>query len=76
MSQPESNADQQGASSCDRMLNRKQFLEMVVKRAGPVGALLVAPVIVDKFLVPPVSAATMYTPNPMVDTTSMTTDVG
>jgi hypothetical protein len=76
MSKSVSGENMPNAGSCDPVLNRKQFLELVVRRAGPVGALLIAPKIVDKFLVPPVSAATMYTPNPMVDTTSMNTDIG
>lgn len=69
------NSDQAVRAS-DLSLSRKQFLRLVIERAGPVGALMVAPVVIDKFLVPPVKASTMYTINPMEDTTSMTTDTG
>lgn len=61
--------------SCDPSLDRKQFLAMVVKRAGLAGALLLAPKVVDSFLVPPVYAA-MYSADVMEDTTSLRTDTG
>jgi len=61
--------------SCDPSLNRKQFLELVVRRAGLVGALLVAPKVVDSFLVPPVYAM-MYSANLQEDTTAQKTDTG
>jgi len=41
--------------SADSALSRQEFLKMALTAAG-VGALFVAPVIVDKFLVPPAYA--------------------
>ena len=56
MSTPESeNAAGQKVSS-DPSLSRQQFLQMVLKRAGLVGAVLIAPKVVDSFLVPPAYA--------------------
>lgn len=61
--------------SSDPALNRKQFLALVLKRAGIAGAIVVAPKVVDSFLVPPVYAG-MYTPNPGEDTTQNKNDTG
>jgi len=47
-------------SSCDPSLSRKKFLELAIKRGALAGAILSAPKIVDKFLIPPVHAM-MYT---------------
>ncbi len=47
--------------SCQPDLTRKEFLALVLKRGAIGGAILFAPKILDKFLVPPVEAATMYT---------------
>lgn len=45
-------------SSCEAGMSRKEFFELVVKRAAMTGALALAPAIADKFLVPPAYAAT------------------
>ncbi|GEM_PF-2056636 len=42
--------------SCDSHLSRKEFLRTVIRRAAVAGAILAAPRVVDKFLVPPVYA--------------------
>ena len=47
--------------ACDPSISRKEFLEAVVRRATIAGVLLAAPVVVDKFLVPPVYAANSTT---------------
>jgi len=40
----------------DKTLSRKEFVRLVLKRGAIAGTLLAAPKILDKFLVPPVSA--------------------
>lgn len=68
------------APSCAGDISRKEFLEQVVRRAAVAGAILAAPAIVDRFLVPPVYAMPttpiggMETP-PGLDTTGMQTDL-
>ena len=42
--------------ACDPTVSRKEFLETLVRRATIAGALLAAPKVLDKFLVPPVYA--------------------
>jgi hypothetical protein len=70
---PEQGPDQM--NSCDPSLNRKQFLALVIKRAGLAGAILAAPKVVDSFLVPP-AYAFMYSVNFQEDTTGNHTDTG
>jgi hypothetical protein len=45
-------------SSCEPGLTRKEFIAMVVKRGAIAGAIIAAPKVVDKFLVPPAHAMT------------------
>ncbi|MGH9548217.1 MAG: hypothetical protein ACRD3W_02535 [Terriglobales bacterium] len=47
--------------ACDARVSRKEFLTTLIKRATLAGALLAAPKVVDKFLVPPAYAATSTT---------------
>jgi hypothetical protein len=65
--------------SCDPSFSRKQFLELVLKRAALAGAIAAAPVIVDKFLVPPARAthttAMMEDTSGGFDTTGGGTDI-
>lgn len=49
-------SDAENKPACDQKISRKDFLAAVVKRATLAGALLIAPQVVDKFLVPPVYA--------------------
>jgi hypothetical protein len=42
-------------------MSRKEFLETVIKRATIAGAVIAAPKVVDKFLVPPAYAAVSLT---------------
>jgi hypothetical protein len=44
--------------ACDSRVSRKEFLTTLVRRAALAGALLAAPKVVDKFLVPPAYAVT------------------
>jgi hypothetical protein len=44
--------------SCEEGLSRKEFIALVVKRAAIAGAVVAAPKVLDKFLVPPVEALT------------------
>ncbi len=45
-------------------MTRKEFLQKVVKRAAIAGAVVAAPKVVDKFLVPPVYAKVSLTTPP------------
>lgn len=56
MKEPESGEGPEQSQSSDPSVSRKQFLELVLKRAGLAGALLIAPKVVDSFLVPPAYA--------------------
>ena len=47
--------------ACDSRVSRKEFLTTLVRRASLAGALLAAPKIVDKFLIPPAYALTSTT---------------
>lgn len=47
---------EQDKLACDQTISRKEFLATVLKRATLAGALMIAPQVVDKFLVPPVYA--------------------
>lgn len=51
------NEDSDNRASTVAGLTRKEFLTLVVQRAAIAGTVLVAPKIIDKFLVPPVYAA-------------------
>lgn len=51
----------QEKNACDPRVTRKEFLTTLVKRATIAGALLAAPKVVDKFLVPPAYARTSTT---------------
>lgn len=44
--------------ACDSRVSRKEFLTTLVRRATLAGAILAAPKVVDKFLVPPALAVT------------------
>jgi len=44
--------------ACDSRVSRKEFLTTLVRRATLAGAILAAPKVVDKFLVPPAYALT------------------
>ena len=49
------------AQSCDGRVSRKEFLTTVIRRASIAGALLAAPQVIDKFLIPPAYAVTSTT---------------
>jgi len=49
--------DLNSESACDQALSRKEFLNKVLKGAAITGGLLVAPLVLDKFLVQAVAAA-------------------
>jgi hypothetical protein len=53
-----SNIKESDAASSDPTLTRKQFIEKVVKGAAITGGAMIAPRIIDKFLVPPAYAGT------------------
>lgn len=42
----------------DKSISRKEFVRLVLKRGAIAGAIVAAPKIIDKFLVPPVHAGT------------------
>jgi hypothetical protein len=44
--------------ACDSRVSRKEFLTTLVRRATLAGAILAAPKVIDKFLVPPAMAVT------------------
>jgi hypothetical protein len=50
---------QQDDESCEPTMTRKDFVAKVVRRATIAGAILAAPAVIDKFLVPPGIAAMM-----------------
>jgi hypothetical protein len=56
MKSPDNKFSQSEDASCTPALSRKKFMAMVLKRAAIAGAVLAAPKIVDKFLVPPAQA--------------------
>jgi hypothetical protein len=47
--------------SCEPGLSRKEFMAMVLRRAVVAGAVLSAPKVVDKFLMPPAKAMMVTT---------------
>jgi hypothetical protein len=53
--------EQPEKQACDARVSRKEFLTKLVKRASIAGALLAAPQVIDKFLVPPAYAITSTT---------------
>ncbi len=57
MEQLPSNADRDSAPSCEKSLSRKEFLTKVLRSGAAAGALLAAPVIADKFLIPAAQAS-------------------
>lgn len=58
-SKPENSSAERQSS--DPGISRKDFIRRVLKRGALAGALLAAPRIVDRFVVPPAKAATIYT---------------
>lgn len=42
--------------SCDSTMSRKEFVRLVLRRGAIVGAIIAAPSVVDKFVVPPAQA--------------------
>jgi hypothetical protein len=55
------NADMHDKEACDGRVSRKEFLTTLVRRATIAGAILAAPQVIDKFLVPPAYAVTSTT---------------
>ncbi len=49
--------------SSDKSISRKEFVRLVLKRGAIAGAVVAAPRIIDKFLVPPVYAGTSTMPH-------------
>lgn len=49
--------------SSDKSISRKEFVRLVLKRGAIAGAIVAAPKIIDKFLVPPVHAGTSTMPH-------------
>lgn len=47
----------------DKSISRKEFVRLVLKRGAIAGAIMTAPKIIDKFLVPPVYAGTSTMPH-------------
>ncbi|MBX9879528.1 MAG: hypothetical protein K2Y22_13790 [Candidatus Obscuribacterales bacterium] len=47
----------------DKSISRKEFVHLVLKRGAIAGAIVAAPKIIDKFLVPPVYAGTSTQPH-------------
>lgn len=45
----------------DKSISRKEFVRLVLKRGAVAGAIVAAPQIIDKFLVPPVYAESSTT---------------
>jgi hypothetical protein len=61
------------ASSCDVSLSRAEFIAKILKRGAIAGAILAAPAVIDRFVVPPaVAAGTMSTTTPEGHETIMT----
>ncbi len=50
----------------DKSISRKEFVRLVLKRGAIAGAIVAAPKIIDKFLVPPVYAGTSTMPMGML----------
>ena len=70
MSQPEDEQYGDKDSAVPNM-TRKEFLALVVKRATIAGAIVAAPQIADKFLVPPAYAAVSRTTGPPAHRTDL-----
>ena len=49
--------EQENKPACDSTYSRKEFLATLIRRATVAGALIAAPRILDKFVVPPVYAS-------------------
>ncbi len=55
----ENSKSEQVDESCELAMSRKDFVAKVLRRATIAGAILAAPAVIDKFLVPPGIAAMM-----------------
>jgi hypothetical protein len=53
-------------TASDKSISRKEFVRLVLKRGAIAGAIVAAPKIIDKFLVPPVYAGTSTMPHGML----------
>jgi hypothetical protein len=56
MSDNHNNFEDNELPSCDPTYTRKEFVALVIKRAGIAGAVICAPKVVDKFFLPPAQA--------------------
>jgi hypothetical protein len=61
MSDNNANLENNERPSCDPAYSRKEFVALVIRRAGIAGALICAPKIVDKFFLPPAEAMMVAT---------------
>lgn len=61
MPEDHNNIENNQPTSCDPAYTRKEFVALVIKRAGIAGAIICAPKVVDKFFLPPAQARMVRT---------------
>ncbi len=61
--QQDNNVKDGSTPASDKSISRKEFVRLVLKRGAIAGAIIAAPKIIDKFLVPPVYAGTSTMPH-------------